>query len=276
MRQIATIPLAFILLLAATPATATEPLPVPGDGGSPSAQGTLATEVESARMGTVGWLEAELAYRAAINAYRVFDNELTLHTMDLLLGYPVRDTMEFRAGWRMFGVVPGDDFDQNAGVGDPWIDAKFALRQLPEADYPHTLSIVGRFQPGIGQTPATVTGVTFAALALYTVRIGEIELDGNAGVQVNTDDNPSYFSLPIGGRIVWLAEPWMNVYGEVVETLHFTDLRSSETQIAAGCALRPIDQFEFNVTGGIGLSESLPAGFIQLGVAFHAANFGTY
>lgn len=276
MRTLAFIPIA--LALVAGPATAAaEPVPVPGDGASPVAQSTLDTFTESARLGAVGWLETELAYRASINAYESYDTELTLHTLDLLLGYPVRETMEFRVGWRMFGTVPGDDFDSIAGVGDPWFDGKFALTGLPDAANPHALSLLARFRPGIGQAPVTVPGATFEARALYTVRVGpSVELDANAGLAFNTDDNPSYVSLPVGGRVVWMALDWLDVRGEIVEKLHFTNLRGSTTEVGVGAGMRPVDAIELTLTGGLGLSESLPAGFLQLGVAFHTADFGSF
>lgn len=263
-------------LLVASSAAATDPTPPPGAGAAPHAQSNLNSEVQSARIGAVGMLETELAYDALFNAYDDLRDELTLHSMDLLLGYVPRDSMEFRIGWTMFGVVPGDDFDNIAGTGDPWVEGKFALIEIPDGNNPHTLALSGRIQAGIGQDPVTVPGATFEALALYTVRFEAIEVDANAGVAVNTADNPSYISLPLGGRVVWLFRPWMDFLGEITETLHFTRLRSSETQFAAGLAARPDNAVELTFTGGLGLSESLPAGFVHFGLAFHMADFGEY
>lgn len=261
-----------LVVLVAGAAAAQEQAPAPTGPGSaptedPRVRSTLNTVVESAHLGPPGVLGMELAYRAAIDGYPTPWGDRTLHTGILQLAYPVDDRMEFRLGWDMFGVA-ADDRDNISGVGDPWFEGKFAFRRLPAIDYPHALAIIGSIRPGIGQDPVKVTGVTFAATGVYTIAFDPIDLDVLAGIAINTDDNPSYLSLPLGGRVVWPALDFVDVYGEVTETLHFTRLRSSETQIGAGCAVRPADSLELTVTGGLGLSESVPAGFVQLGIAF--------
>lgn len=242
--------------------------PPPGEGPTPYAQPTLVSFNESARLAAPRVLEGEFAYRASIAGARRLGRDATLHTGDVLLGYALED-MEFRLGWHMFGVASYSQYSSDVGVGHPWFTGKFAIRGLAEAQHPHQLSIVATLEPGIGQSPVRVPGLTGSARAAYTIRFNQVELDANAGLAFNTADAPSFLSLPLGARVVWLAQPWLDVFGEFVQALHFTDLRASETLLAGGCSFRLLDGFDASLTGGVGLSTSLPAGFIQAAFTFH-------
>jgi len=239
------------------------------------AQSTLGSVVRSARFGRPGWLEAEIAYRAGLDTAEQGATEgFSLHTGELLLAYPVRDGLEFGLGWHVFGVVPTEGLDPIQGVGDPYAEGKFSLIRLPDGDRPAALSLLVRARPGVGQFPVTRDGLTLSTAALYTLRISGFELDLNGGVAVNTADDPTVVALPLGARLMYPRRSWLNLYVEVVERLHVPGLRESQLHVAGGVGLAPSRRVAFDIVGGLGLSESLPAGFLQLGMTLLTTPLG--
>ncbi len=271
-RAIVVLCVAALTALAPAEALASDAIPEPGTGPSPVAQSNLRSWTESARFGAPGVLEVEAAYRASIAGARALGNNAALHTGDLLLDYTVNNSMGFRLGWRMFGAARyAPDFSE-VGTGNIHAAGKFALVRTPEANFPHQLSLVGRLDFPTSQPPIRAPGVGGSALALYTIRFNQVELDANAGLAFNTSGLPSYVSLPLGARISWVGIDGFDVFGEFVQTLHFSNLRNSGTLLAGGCSYRPVNAVDLSVTGGVGLSTSLPAGFIQFAVAFQAGS----
>ncbi|MFT6396065.1 MAG: hypothetical protein ACJAYU_000807 [Bradymonadia bacterium] len=260
---------ATILTLLASPhADALERRPGP-DEESPGAVSVLESFVETARLGTPGWLQGEFAYRAAFAAYDNFGQELTLHTGELLIDYTISRKFEVGLGWHMFGVLP-DEFSKISGVGDPYLRGKLSL-PLQSTNNPQALGVLVETRFGLGQHPVTYDGFTATILGIYTVQMGDLEIDANAGIVINSAGAPSTLAVPLGGRGAYGLSPWLRVFVEFTETLVLDSLRSSQTQLGAGVAAQPVPRVSVHLGGGIGLSENVPAGYFQVGVAFQAA-----
>ena len=238
------------------------------DEPSPGAVAALESYTETARIGTPGWVQAEFAYRAQIGAYEDFGDELTLHEGELLLDYTASRKFQIGAGWHIFGHAPVS-FSAVSGVGDPYLRGKVSVA-LPAGLRPQALAVVFQTRFGIGQDPATQNGFTLTALGAYTVQLGDLEIDANAGVIVNSAQTPATLSVPLGVRGAYGLATWLRAYVEFSETLTIDALRSSETRLGAGVALQPAPRIAVHIGGGVGLSESLPAGVFQVGLAVQA------
>ncbi len=269
MRSIVLALVASATLLGSANASAIDRRPGP-DEESPGAVSALESSVESARIGSPGWLQGEFAYRAAFAAYETFGEELTLHTGELLIDYTISRRFQAAAGWHMFGVVP-DEFSKVAGVGDPYLRGKLCL-PLQSANNPHAVGIVAEARFGVGQVPVTQSGFTATILGIYTVQMGDLEIDANAGIVINSDGSPGTLALPLRGRGAYSLNPWLRVFIEFTETLILDSLRASQTQLGAGAAVQPTPRVSIHLGGGVGLSENVPAGYFQIGLALQAAS----
>ena len=238
------------------------------DEPSPGAVAALESYTETARIGTAGWLQGEFAYRALLAGYADFGDELTIHQGELLLDYTASRKFQIGAGWHLFGHV-NSDFSAVSGVGDPYLRGKLSL-PLSEGLRPQALAIVAETRFGIGQEPATQTGFTLTLLGAYTVQLGDLEIDANAGVIVNSAQTPATLSVPLAVRGAYGPMSWLRGYVEFSETLTVDALRSSETRLGAGVSIQPTPRVVVHVGGGVGLSESLPAGVFQVGLAVQA------
>ena len=158
-----------VTLLASAHASAIDRRPGP-DQESTGAVSVLESSVETARLGSPGWIQGEFAYRAAFAAYENFGQELTLHTGELLIDYTISRRFQAGVGWHMFGVIP-DEFSKISGVGDPYLRGKLSL-PLQSANNPHAIGVVAEARFGVGQVPATQSGFTATILGIYTVQMG--------------------------------------------------------------------------------------------------------
>jgi hypothetical protein len=197
-----------------------------------------------------------------------FRDELTLHQGELLLDYTASQKFQIGAGWHMFGHVP-ISFSSLSGVGDPYLRAKLAVL-LPEGLRPQAVAFIVQTRFGVGQPPATQDGFTLTLLGAYTVQLGDLEIDLNAGVIVNSARTPATLSVPLGVRGAYGLAEWLRAYVEFSETLTVDDLRSSETRLGGGVAVQPIPRLAVHLGGGLGLSEDLPASYFQIGLAVQA------
>lgn len=268
-RTLATAALCSLLLLSAS-ASAVDRPPGP-DEPSPSAIASFESQTESARIGTPGWLQVEFAYRALVNALRDdWGDELTMHQGELLLDYSFTRKFQLGAGWHMFAHAPAD-FGGQSGVGDPYLRGKLSL-PLAAGQRPQALAVVMETRFGIGQEVASQDGFTLLALGAYTVQLGDLEIDANAGVQINSASEPYAFAIPLGVRGAYRLSGWLRAYAEFNETLVLDALRGSQTSIGAGLSAEVTPRVVVHVGGGAGLTEGLPSGIFQFGVAFQAAH----
>lgn len=269
MRPIAPALVALVALVASTHAAALERRAGP-DEESTGAVSVLESSVETARIGAPGWIQGEFAYRAAFAAVDSFGSDLTLHTGEIQLNYTISRKFEAGAGWHLFGVLP-DEFSRVSGVGDPYLRGKLSL-PLPSANNPHALGILAEARFGAGQYPVRQDGLTATILGMYTVQMGDLEIDVNAGVVINSAGVPATLSVPLGGRGAYSLNPWLRLFAEFTETLVLDSLRSSQTQLGGGAAVQPSPRISIHLGGGLGLSENVPAGYFQLGVAVQAVH----
>jgi len=227
---------------------------------------TLRSFTESAALQTPEMVDVDVAYRVDFAATRTdFGEPLALHRAELLAGYGVNERIEARFGWHLFAFSDDGYSGRQGGLGNPYLDAKFAL-DLPDAGVPHALALRGRVEFGFARVFGP-KGVGVGATALYTARLGEFVLDANGGVEFNTAQSPAYFSVPLSARGTLQPLPWLDVFAEFVETLRLDYLRQSGTALAGGVGFLPIDTVSVSLTGGVGLSTTLPSGYFQLSVA---------
>lgn len=258
-----------LTLSLAVPAHAVD-RPVEPNEPSLGAIANLESQTESARIGTPGWLQVEFAYRAAVAALRDdWGEDLTLHQGEFLLDYSFTPQFQLGAGWHLFARA-ATDFGAERGVGDPYARGKLSL-PISGGDRPQALALVAETRFGIGQPPATQDGFTLNALGAYTVQLGDLEIDANAGVTINSASTPYAFAVPLAVRGAYGLTDSLRAYAEFNETLVLDALRSSQTSIGGGLSVQPVPRLVVHVAGSAGLSEGLPAGTFQFGLAFQAA-----
>ena len=228
---------------------------------------TLRTFTETATLSMTGLLEVEAAYRLDIAALDgPVAHDLDVHSAELLVGYAVSPVFEGRVGWHLFSFSESDEFGRYGGLGNPYVDGKFRLR-LPSSSTPQSLAIRGRVEAGLARELGS-EGATLGAAALYTVRVGDFLIDANAGVDFNTAQSPAYVSIPLSGRGTWEPTVWCDVYAELIEVLRVDELRTSATLVRGGVGFMPVDTVSLDITGGVGLSTTVPAGQLMLSAAF--------
>jgi hypothetical protein len=229
------------------------------------------------------WIELEVGYGAAfdscptlavdpvLGATSVQDGRCTLQSLEMLAKWSPRDLQEYRVGWDVLGVqtVPGRNATR--GAGDPYIQAKFGIPLDIEDPEMHRLAILGEVRPGIGQAPLSGDGFALSAWAVYSTFPRAYQVHAQAGMRVTGLLDDFGLQLPLSGVFGYSPIDDLVVFGEFLEILQLNSLQESQTRLLAGLAWSPISSVALDLSGGVGLTRTVPAGIFQLGLTFLAA-----
>lgn len=271
-------------LAAAPPAVATAPARAATDNPRRTLPVNPSRPTYSDNAGFIvpGWVEMELGYSAAFNSCPTVtldpvtglttaqDGTCALQAVQALAKWSPVANQEYRVGWDAFGSLglPGDDSIR--GVGDVYVQGKFGIPLDIMEPERHRLAILGEVRPGFGQQPVTQPGLSLGAWAVYSTFPGVFQVHAQAGLRATGLFDEFGLQLPLSAVFGYSPITDLVVFGEFVEILQLDSLQRSQTQLLAGVAWSPISSVMLDLSGGVGLTETVPAGLFQIGLTFLA------
>ena len=215
---------------------------------------------ETARFARPGAFDLEVIYRSD------FDDLPTQSTRFVLKATPARG-QEFRLGWDAWGRAVPSIGDPVSGAGAPFAVGRFAIPLDVLEPERHRLAVRVELSPrGWSQAPFSGSGLLVSGAAQYTTWRGPLRYSARAGADSVLGGDVDIVDLPLSGAVQWQPLPWLEVGWEFVERLRLNDLNGSQTSLDAWVAWPALDGLWLDLSGTVGLSETLPDASLRLGL----------